>query len=256
MLTVVSPAKTLDYESDIPSVESTVPAFLDHSLELIDVLKGKEPWELSEMMSISSDLATLNANRYQQWSVPFTIENARPALFAFKGDVYTGIDVETLSEEDLQESQKRLRILSGLYGLLKPLDLMQPYRLEMGTRLVNPRGTNLYQFWGDTITETLNDELQEKSDPILVNLASNEYFKSVKPKKLNARVITPVFKDLKGDKYKVVSFWAKKARGLMARYIVQNRIDEPEGLKDFNEEGYRFRAEMSQGDEWVFTRDH
>ncbi|OZG71231.1 peroxide stress protein YaaA [Hahella sp. CCB-MM4] len=256
MLTVVSPAKTLDYESEIPAVTPSEPAFLDHSAELIDVLKGKEPWELSEMMSISSDLANLNANRYQQWSVPFTADNARPAIFAFKGDVYTGLDVETLTDEDIHESQNRLRILSGLYGVLKPLDLMQPYRLEMGTRLENPRGTNLYQFWGDTITETLNQELEEKAEPILVNLASNEYFKSVKPKKLNARVITPVFKDQKGDQYKVVSFWAKKARGLMARYIIQNRVEQPDQLKDFTVDGYRFREEMSRGDEWVFTRDH
>ncbi len=256
MLTVVSPAKTLDYESEIPVVESSEPAFLEHSAALIDVLKGKEPWELSEMMSISNDLANLNANRFQQWSIPFTADNARPAIFAFKGDVYTGLDVETLSVDDIHESQKRLRILSGLYGVLKPLDLMQPYRLEMGTRLQNPRGNNLYQFWGDTITQTLNRELEDKGQPILVNLASNEYFKSVKPKKLNARVITPIFKDLKGEQYKVVSFWAKKARGLMARYIIQNRIDQPEQLKGFTADGYRFREEMSQADEWVFTRDH
>ncbi len=256
MLTVVSPAKTLDYESELPIEDHTMPAFLEESVALVDVLKGKEPWELSEMMNISDDLANLNANRFQNWTLPFSLDNSRQAIFAFKGDVYTGLDVDTFSKADIKESQQRLRILSGLYGLLKPLDLMRPYRLEMGTRLANPRGNNLYQFWGDRITDALNQELDTLNNPILVNLASNEYYKSVKAKRLNARVITPVFKDLKGSQYKVVSFWAKKARGLMARYIIQQKIDVPEALKDFSLGGYQFSSALTEGDQWVFTRDH
>ena len=256
MLTVVSPAKTLDYESKLPTTKHTIPAFLDESAALVDVLKGKEPWELSDLMNISNDLATLNVNRFQSWSLPFSLDNSRQAIYAFKGDVYTGLAAESLTAAEIKESQKRLRILSGLYGLLKPLDLMRPYRLEMGTRLSNPRGNNLYQFWGSRITDALNQELEAMKEPVLVNLASNEYFKSVKTKQLKARVITPVFKDLKGSQYKVVSFWAKKARGLMARYIIQHKINFPEALKDFCAEGYQYSAAMSEGDQWVFTRDH
>jgi len=256
MLTVVSPAKTLDYESELPTQQHTMPLFLDDSAALVDVLKAKEPWELSDLMNISRDLATLNVNRFQSWSLPFSLENSRQAIYAFKGDVYTGLAAESLSAAEIKESQKRLRILSGLYGVLKPLDLMRPYRLEMGTRLSSPRGNNLYQFWGSRITEVLNQELESMKEPVLVNLASNEYFKSVKTKQLKARVITAVFKDLKGCQYKVISFWAKKARGLMARYIIQHKINLPEALKDFCAEGYQYRPDMSEGDQWVFTRDH
>jgi cytoplasmic iron level regulating protein YaaA (DUF328/UPF0246 family) len=192
--------------------------------------------------------------RYQSWEPEHTPDNARPAVLAFKGDVYTGLDAESFSEADFSFAQQHLRILSGLYGVLRPLDLLEPYRLEMGTRLKTASGDNLYQFWGDRITAALNEELKT-SDDVVVNLASNEYFKAVQPKALNARLITPVFKDFKNGQYKIISFYAKKARGLMSRYIIQNRIDAPEAIKAFDLEGYYFSPEQSKGDTWVFLRD-
>jgi cytoplasmic iron level regulating protein YaaA (DUF328/UPF0246 family) len=205
-------------------------------------------------MGISDKLGVLNYDRYQEWSTPFTEDNAKQAVLAFNGDVYTGLDANSFKADEFKFAQKHLRILSGLYGLLKPLDLMQPYRLEMGTKFANQRGKDLYQFWGETITEALNKQLKSVKSDVLVNLASNEYFKSVKPKLLNAEVITPVFKDWKGDKYKIISFYAKKARGLMAAYIIKNKLTDVEAIKGFDYEGYCFNEGMSSAKEWVFTR--
>jgi hypothetical protein len=206
-------------------------------------------------MGVSDKIAQLNANRYNQWQLPFTKTNSKQSLFAFKGDVYTGLDADTLDDASLEFSQQHLRILSGLYGVLKPLDLMQAYRLEMGTKLANSKGTNLYQFWGNQIGEFLEAD-PAMADGILINLASNEYFKAVNAKKLNVRIITPAFKDWKNGQYKMISFYAKKARGLMTRYIIDHNIEQPEQLKNFDSEGYRFSQEMSEGDNWVFIRDH
>jgi len=255
MLTVISPAKTLDYNTPPTTDHYTQPEWLDESQRLIDELRTLSVQDVAGLMKLSDKLASLNVARYESWSRPFTPDNAKQALLAFKGDVYTGLDAESLSEADLEFAQQHLRMLSGLYGLLRPLDLMQPYRLEMGTRLGNARGKDLYEFWGTRLTEALNAELSGP-DAVLVNLASNEYFKSIQPKKLDARLITPVFKDWKNGQYKIISFYAKKARGLMARYIIQNHIEDPEQLKGFDLEGYRFDAESSKGDTWVFIRDH
>ncbi len=255
MLTVISPAKTLDYDTPPTTARHSQPEWLDQSQLLIDELRTHSVQDVAGLMKLSDKLASLNVARYESWSRPFTPDNAKQALLAFKGDVYIGLDAESLSDEDLDFAQAHLRMLSGLYGLLKPLDLMQPYRLEMGTKLGNSRGKDLYAFWGERLTEALNAELTGE-EPVLVNLASNEYFKSIRPKQLHARLITPVFKDWKNGQYKIISFYAKKARGLMARYIIQNRIDQPEQLKAFDLEGYRFDAESSKDDTWVFIRDH
>jgi uncharacterized protein len=254
MLLVVSPAKNLDYESPLVTDKYSQPELLSHSQLLIEQCVKLSPAEISSLMGISDKLAGLNAARFGQWSQPFTHENARPAMLAFNGDVYTGLDAKSLTDSDFEFAQQHMRILSGLYGLLKPLDLMQAYRLEMGTKLNNDRGTNLYQFWGDIITEKLNQAIAQQGDNILVNLASNEYFKSVKKKSLNAELITPSFKDWKNGQYKMISFFAKKARGLMARYIIENKIDSLEALKGFSEAGYSYSDEFSKGNDWVFTR--
>ncbi|MCA1767735.1 MAG: peroxide stress protein YaaA, partial [Idiomarina sp.] len=214
MLAVVSPAKNLDYESDLPKLNVSQPRLLDNAEELVKVCRELSPQQLGSLMKISDKLAGLNAARFEEWQRPFTEKNARPAMFAFNGDVYTGLDAASLSQDAIDTAQNQLRILSGLYGVLRPLDLMQPYRLEMGSRLQNPNGKNLYEYWGDTITQVLNDDLAELGSATLVNLASNEYFSAVKPKALNADIITPVFKDEKNGQYKVISFYAKKARGL------------------------------------------
>ncbi len=206
-------------------------------------------------MKISDKLATLNANRFAEFSTPFTPDNARQALFAFNGDVYTGLDAQSLSEDDIAYAQQHLRILSGLYGVLRPLDLMQAYRLEMGTKLANSRGKNLYEYWGDTVTTEINKALAAQGDNVLVNLASNEYFKSVKPKQVDGMIITPVFKDKKNGQYKIISFFAKKARGLMARYILQNKVEDVAGLKAFDTAGYYFSEEQSTETELVFLRE-
>jgi cytoplasmic iron level regulating protein YaaA (DUF328/UPF0246 family) len=204
-------------------------------------------------MKLSDKLAALNMARFQTWQKPFNLENAKQALLAFKGDVYTGLDADTLDVAGLDFAQQHLRILSGLYGVLRPLDLMQAYRLEMGTKFANAKGKDLYQFWGSQLRESIESELK---DGVLINLASNEYFKAVEAKKLKARIITPVFKDWKNGQYKIISFYAKKARGLMSRYIIDHSINDPENIKGFDSEGYRFSPEMSQADEWVFLRDH
>lgn len=254
MIIVISPAKTLDFETPPVTQSYSTPRFLDDSCELVEQLKLLEPHDISTLMSISPKLGELNADRFQTWQIPFTPDNAKQALLAFKGDVYTGLDAETFSEDDFEFAQSHLRILSGLYGVLKPLDLIQPYRLEMGTKFKNDRGPNLYHFWGSTLTESLKQELQD-DDNVLVNLASNEYFKSIKAKSLETRMITPVFKDMKNGQYKMISFYAKKARGLMSAYIIKNRITAIEELKGFDLEGYSFNPEMTQGDDWVFTRN-
>jgi len=254
MLMIISPAKTLDYESPLATETHTQPDFLDDACELIDQLKTLEPHQVSNLMNISDKLGQLNAERFRNWHTPFTPDNARPSVLAFKGDVYTGLDAESFSEEDFSFAQKHLRILSGLYGLLKPLDLMQPYRLEMGTKFENTRGKDLYAFWGRKITDALNQLLAD-DDKILINLASNEYFKSVQKKSLDARLITPQFKDWKNGQYKMISFYAKKARGLMCRYAIQNRITNAEDLKGFNLDGYYFSEDQSDNNNWVFLRD-
>lgn len=254
MLVLLSPAKTLDFETPLITQTHSQPEFTSEAEPLINVLREKAPQDIADLMKLSDKLAALNVARYQGWTPKHGPDNARQALLAFKGDVYTGLDAETLSEADLEYAQSHLRILSGLYGLLKPLDLMQPYRLEMGTSLNTDKGRTLYAYWGSTITDRLNTELS--GDDVVVNLASNEYFKSVQPKKLNGRLITPIFKDQKNGQYKIISFWAKKARGLMARYIIDKRVAQPEQLKAFDYEGYVFNEAMSEGDTWVFTRDH
>jgi len=239
MLMVISPAKTLDY--------STAPVTARYSLPAA---------QLAELMHLSDKLAGLNAARFAEWSSAFTAENAKQALLAFKGDVYTGLDAESFSEDDFDFAQQHLRMLSGLYGVLRPLDLMQPYRLEMGTKLANARGKDLYAFWGERISQWLNQALAAQGDDILLNLASSEYFGAVKRKALKARVIDTEFKDLKNGQYKIISFYAKKARGLMARYVIRNRLRAPEALKDFDLAGYRYSAEQSSADRLVFLRDH
>ena len=254
MLFVVSPAKNLDYDSPLATDKYSQPELLDESQILIDRCVQLSPADISSLMGISDKLAGLNAARFGEWSQPFTPDNARPAVLAFNGDVYTGLDAKTLSENDFDFAQQHMRILSGLYGLLKPLDLMQAYRLEMGSKLDNVRGTNLYQFWGNIITDKLNQALIDQGDNILINLASNEYFKAVKKKDLKADVITPAFKDWKNGQYKMISFFAKKARGLMARYIIENKVTNVEQLKKFDSAGYQFDADLSQGNDWVFTR--
>jgi cytoplasmic iron level regulating protein YaaA (DUF328/UPF0246 family) len=254
MLMVISPAKNLDYESELPTSKHSQPDFLDDACELIDQLKALEPHQVSNLMGISDKLGQLNAERFQSWHTPFTPDNARPAALAFNGDVYTGLDARSFSDKEFEFAQRHLRILSGLYGILRPLDLMQPYRLEMGTRFENRRGKDLYAFWGSRITDELN-RLLKADDGVLINLASNEYFKSVHKKELDARVITPQFKDWKNGQYKMISFYAKKARGLMCRYAIQNGITKAEDLKDFNLDGYYFSAEQSDDKTWTFLRE-
>ncbi|KLV07587.1 peroxide stress protein YaaA [Photobacterium ganghwense] len=255
MLIVVSPAKTLDYESPLATQTYTQPELTEHSAELIEVCRELTPAQIASLMKVSDKIAGLNAARFAEWQPEFTTDNARQAILAFKGDVYTGLEAETLDEDGFAYAQQHLRMLSGLYGLLRPLDLMQPYRLEMGTKLENPRGVNLYQFWGDIITDKLNAALAAQGDDVLVNLASNEYFKAVKPKKIAGKIITPVFKDCKNGTYKVISFYAKKARGMMARYILDHKVDSVEGLKAFDTAGYYFVPAESTATELVFKRE-
>ena len=256
MLIVISPAKKLDFESLPQTDDFTQPECLDNAQELIDILKHYSAEQLEKLMHLSSNLAQLNHDRYHDWHLPFTPQNAKQALLTFKGDVYAGINVESFSAEDLSFTQDHLRILSGLYGLLRPLDLMQPYRLEMGTRLNNDRGKNLYEFWDSQITEQVNKQLKQINSDVLVNLASNEYFKSIKPKLLNAKLITPVFKEKRDDgSYKIIGIYAKKARGMMSAYILKNKITEVEKIKGFNEAGYIYNSRLSTANDWVFSRD-
>ena len=251
MLIVISPAKKLDYSSPIEAPMLSQPALLDHAQELSQGLKTLAPQDVSSLMGLSDKLGALNYERFQEWQTPFNRDNARAAVLAFKGDVYQGLDADSMSADDLHWAQEHLRILSGLYGVLRPLDLMQAYRLEMGTKFANPRGADLYQFWGDIITAELNTV----QTSVLVNLASNEYFKSVRKKDIAARIVTPVFMDKKDDKYKIISFYAKKARGLMSRYIIQNRITDVDKIKQFDTDGYKYNAALSEQDQFVFVRD-
>lgn len=255
MLAIISPAKTLDFESAVKNFPVSQPHFTDYSEQLIEVCRKLSPQDLSSLMSINDKLAGLNVARFAEWTKIHNENNSRAALFAFKGDVYTGLDADSLSEDDVAFAQSHLRMLSGLYGLLKPLDLMQPYRLEMGTKLVNPKGKDLYAFWGNVITQAVQQAIDAQGDNILINLASDEYYKSVKENHLNAQIIKPVFLDNKNGKYKVISFYAKKARGLMCRYLIQNRLTEIEQLKEFDLGGYWFDSTLSTGTEFVFKRD-
>jgi cytoplasmic iron level regulating protein YaaA (DUF328/UPF0246 family) len=254
MLTLISPAKTLDFETPAVTDVHTQGEFLDHSAELIDQLKLQSPDSISTLMKLSSKLSELNVQRYHDWCLPFDQKNAKAAVLAFKGDVYTGLNAESFTEENFSYAQSHLGILSGLYGLLRPLDLIQPYRLEMGTRFANSRGANLYTFWGSIITDAINQRLALSNSKVLVNLASNEYFKAVNTKHLNAALITPVFKDEKKGQYKIISFYAKKARGLMAAYIVKNKISSVEQLCEFDVAGYRFIAAESDAQTLTFKR--
>lgn len=252
MKIVISPAKSLNFETKSPTDTYSEGLFLNEAEKLNAVLKKKTPKKLSALMSISLKLGELNWQRNQVWKLPFTAKNAKQAVFAFNGDVYNGLDAYSLPIDKIEQLQNKLKILSGQYGLLKPLDLIQPYRLEMGTKLKVGRRNNLYQYWGDKITKQLNLELSD--DELFINLASNEYFKVIKPKLLKVPVITPIFKDYKNGTLKVISFFAKKARGLMVRYIIDNNIETVDGLKGFNYEGYAFDANLSLTNELVFTR--
>jgi cytoplasmic iron level regulating protein YaaA (DUF328/UPF0246 family) len=254
MLIVISPAKTLDYETPAKTKIATRPDYLDDSQQLITRLRKLSALDIAELMKVSKKIADLNFDRYEAWKKNFSDKQAKQALLAFKGDVYTGLDAESFTAKDFKFAQEHLRILSGLYGLLRPLDLMQAYRLEMGTRLDTDRGKNLYEFWGSTITQGLNQQLKKIKSDTLINLASNEYFKSVKPKELNAEIITPAFKEYKGGDYKMIGIYAKKARGLLSRYIIKHQLSDPGDIKAFNEEGYRFNKGLSRGNNWVFTR--
>ena len=254
MLTIISPAKKLDYSQPSGAQTFTQPLLLEHSEQLLKDLRLLSPEDICSLMGLSDKLGALNYERFQEWQTPFSTDNAKQAILAFKGDVYQGLDADNMSADELRWAQDNLRILSGLYGLLRPLDLMQPYRLEMGTKFANQRGANLYQFWGDIITAQLNKLFPTSAQSVLVNLASNEYFKSVQPKNINAEIITPVFMDQKGDKYKIISFFAKRARGLMSAFIIKNKITDAEQLKTFNVDGYSFNSAMSEGNKWVFCR--
>lgn len=256
MLLVLSPAKSLDFSSPVPSNEYSLPAHLERSATLIELLRARSPAQIASLMGLSDELAALNVARYATWGTPFTLRNARQAVFAFDGDVYGGLGARALDEAQLAWAQRDLRILSGLYGLLRPLDLMQPYRLEMGTRLANPAGKDLYAFWGDLPARSLQEDLDASGgERVLINLASAEYFKAVRPAALGARIVTPVFQERRGAAYKIVSFYAKRARGLMARYAMVNRLTQPEALKAFDEEGYAFTPAASDRDTWVFRRE-
>jgi hypothetical protein len=254
MLILISPAKTLDYQSPLATTRYTQPELLEYSQELIGIARQLSAPQIGKLMGISDKLADLNATRFHDWQPDFTPHNARQAILAFKGDVYTGLQAETFSEADFDFAQQHLRMLSGLYGVLRPLDLMQPYRLEMGIKLENAKGKDLYLYWGDVITDKLNQALKAQGDDIVVNLASDEYFRSVKPKQLEGQLIKPIFLDEKNGKFKVISFYAKKARGLMSRYIIENRLTRPEQLTHFDSEGYFFDAGASGKEELVFKR--
>jgi cytoplasmic iron level regulating protein YaaA (DUF328/UPF0246 family) len=254
MLIVLSPAKSLDYETPVKFGDTTEPDFIPRSAELVSLLRQMPPSGLATLMKISDPLAQLNAERFAGWSKRFNLDNSRPALLAFDGDVYDGLAARSLNAKQRDWAQKHLRILSGLYGLLRPMDLMQPYRLEMGTRLATKRGKDLYAFWGDEITQALNQASAAAKATALVNLASEEYFKSVRPALLEVPVVTPVFEDWKDGRYKIISFFAKRARGLMARYAIEHKLKDPEALKAFDSDGYAFEAKASNERQWVFRR--
>jgi len=254
MLIVLSPAKSLDYKTPVKVKAPTLPEFVSESAKLIADLKKLSPQEVADLMGLSDQLAALNVGRYCDWSKKFTDANSKPAIYAFNGDVYDGFDVNTLNSKAMDFAQDHLRILSGLYGALRPLDLMQPYRLEMGTSFQNARGKDLYAFWGERVTESLKKLLEQQKKPVLLNLASEEYFKVLQVKNLDCPVISPIFQDGKDGKYKIISFYAKRARGLMARYVVENRITDPADLKGFNLDGYKYVASESKPEKPLFRR--
>jgi len=254
MIVVISPSKSLDFESKTGTGKYTQPVFLKEATKINAYLKKLKPADLIKLQSVSAKLAELNTERNLLWETPFTPENARQAVLAFNGDVYQGMNASAFTEEELDITQKKIRILSGLYGLLKPLDLIRPYRLEMGTKLRFGQYRDLYHFWKGKITAAINQEFKNSGDP-LINLASQEYFKAIDPERIKGEVITPVFKDYKDGQYKVISFFAKKARGLMCRFIVTNNLSDPENLKAFDLEGYHFNNHLTKGSNWVFTRD-
>ena len=254
MLLIIAPAKKLDFGKPAPVSEYSQPQLLERSAELVRIMQEKDSFEIADLMRLSMKLADLNARRFQQWHAPFTPDNAKQAIFAFAGDVFQTLDAATLTADDLAFAQQHLRILSGLYGVLRPLDLMQAYRLEMGTKLAGEHGRNLYDFWGETITDTINKDLTTQGDHILVNLASNEYFSSIRPDNINGRIITPVFKEFRKGSYRIISFNAKRARGLMSRFIIRNRINDPEQIKHFDLADYAYKPELSSDNEWHFCR--
>ena len=254
MLIVISPAKTLDFETAPITKDHSQPGFLKESRQLVSQLKKLTPTEVSSLMKISDKLGGLNFIRFNEWKTPFTLDNSKQALLAFKGDVYTGVDAGTFSSQNLKFAQKHLRILSGLYGVLRPLDLIQAYRLEMGVKFENRKGKDLYEFWATKLTDQINQDLKASKSKHLINLASNEYFKSLQASDINAEIIVPVFKDYKNGKYKIISFFAKKARGQMSAYIIKNKLKDPEDIKDFNVDGYKFNKSASSESNWVFQR--
>lgn len=254
MLIFLSPAKSLDYKTPPHVATHSLPAYLKQSETLIKQLRKLSPADIANLMDLSDPLALLNFNRYADWSLPFSPDNAKQAVLAFDGDVYDGLSAKTLSADDLDFAQSQVRILSGLYGILKPLDLIQPYRLEMGTKFANQAGKDLYAFWGETLLDAINAELDAMPHPVAVNLASEEYFKAAVGRKIKGQLIQPVFEDWKGGRYKIISFYAKRARGLMTRYAVLNRLTDPEGLKDFDSDGYAWVPEASDDKSWVFRR--
>lgn len=254
MLTLISPAKTLDFATLNTELPTTQPDLLNKSAELVKIMQGYPAEGLCQLMGISIKLGQLNQQRFRDWSVPFTTHNSKAALLAFRGDVYEGLNADAFNQQDLAYAQQHLGILSGLYGLLRPMDLIQPYRLEMGTALKNPLGKTLYQFWGSEITDLINLRLKESGSHWIINLASNEYFKAVKPEALAAPIVHPVFKDESNGRYKVISFYAKKARGMMARYIIKNRIGQADKIKSFSDAGYQYDESQSSAQAWVFTR--
>ena len=254
MLITLSPSKGQDFELAAPTNAFTIPQQLKDSEKLIKQLRKLSVEEIKKMMSLSDNLAELNFQRYKDFGLPFNQQNAKQAIFAFKGDVYSGINTSSMTQQDFEYAQNHVRILSGLYGYLRPLDLIQPYRLEMKTKLENSKGADLYQFWGESITNFLNDEFKTHSQKVLVNLASNEYWKSVQPKKINAKVINVAFKEVKDGKARIIAIFAKKARGMMTDFIVRNRVETVDGLKDFNYENYKFDASASNENSFVFTR--
>lgn len=256
MLMILSPAKTLDYESPVPALPLTTPDFVKEANALIGLLRELSVQDVATLMDLSDKLAALNVARYAEWSPQFTDANSRAAVLAFKGDVYEGMEAWTFDADDHAFAQQHLRILSGLYGLLRPLDRLQPYRLEMGTPLKNPKGKTLYAFWGDAIAQGLNATLAERGTDLVINLASEEYSKAALTRALNARVITPQFREEKDGKFKMVSFYAKRARGLMAAHVVKNRLSHPDELREFSAEGYEFNKKLSGADAWVFTRPY
>ena len=254
MIVVISPAKKLNFDNDVCEKKHTTPDYLHHSKKLVTRLRALSKNEISKLMGVSDKIAELNFSRYKSWKTPFTLNNSKQAILVFQGDVYVGLNVADFKSRDFAYAQKHLRILSGLYGLLRPLDLIQPYRLEMGTKITVHKTHNLYQFWGKKITESINKELKKHKNKILINLASQEYFKSIAGEYLDADIVTPIFKEKKGNTYKVIGIYAKKARGMMSRYIIKNKIQDIEKIKTFDIDNYAFNPKMSDDREWVFTR--